>query len=73
MKPKVKHADRIERLRNNLMRETFTFENWWEEEAFLCYLIEKITHQVVDEEYYAMKIECFKEFVNKDPAFKKVN
>jgi uncharacterized membrane protein len=41
-----------------------------EGERDLYYMIEKITHQKVDDEYYAMKVEMFKEALDKDPEFK---
>ena len=40
-----------------------------ESERDLCYLIEKITHQVVDDNYPAMKMEMFKEAFEKDPNY----
>jgi hypothetical protein len=42
-----------------------------EVERDLYYMIEKITHQKVDDEYYTMKLEMFKEALTKDPEYKK--
>jgi hypothetical protein len=65
---------RLEQLRQKLMKEAaiadFTYEKWLENEAEVAYMIEKITHQVVDDNYYAMKMEAFKEILKKDPNFK---
>jgi len=50
---------------------TELFDGWMENERDLYYVIEKITHQVVDDEYYAMKVEMFKEAMERDPNFSK--
>ena len=42
-----------------------------EGERDLYYMIEKITHQKVDDEYYAMKVEMFREALDRDPEYKK--
>jgi len=40
-------------------------------ERDVYYMIEKITHQKVDDEYYAMKVEMFREALDRDPEYKK--
>ena len=40
-------------------------------ERDLYYMIEKITHQKVDDDYYAMKVEMFKEALARDPNYSK--
>lgn len=47
------------------------FDEALENERDLLYFIEKITHQKVDDSYPAMKIEMFKEALERDPSFKK--
>lgn len=40
-------------------------------EVMSYYWIEKITGQKVDDEYYSMKVEIFKELLEKDPDYKR--
>ena len=40
-------------------------------EIMSYYWIEKITGQKVDDEYYSMKVEIFKELLEKDPDYKR--
>ena len=67
-------GERLARLQSSLAggntREGFDFDYWIECERDVCYMIEKITHQKVDDDYPAMKFESFKEAIAKNPNFK---
>ena len=46
-----------------------TIDELMESERDMCYYIEKITHQKVDDTYYAMKMEMFREALDRDPNY----
>jgi len=49
----------------------FDWDEWLENEAYACYMYEKITGQPLNDDTYAMKFEAFKDMLRKDPNFKK--
>tara|TARA_Y100000310_G_C20584090_1_gene764523 strand:- start:326 stop:580 length:255 start_codon:yes stop_codon:yes gene_type:complete len=71
----MSRAKNLDTFRKNLLTQTTkpseVIEKIQEQERDLYYFIEKITHQKVDDEYYTMKVEMFKEAFANDPEYKK--
>jgi hypothetical protein len=67
----MSRAETLGNFKANLMKGSpeNTIDELMESERDLCYYIEKISHQKVDDTYYAMKMEMFREALNNDPNY----
>jgi len=66
-------AKKLKRFKERILLQNLSNEELMDKlsegERDLYYMIEKITHQRVDDEYYAMKLEMVREAIGKDPEF----